>query len=135
MLPPNIFSISDSLNPASSIAGNRFGISALLSSPFVQVRNSWFVLRMYGAKVIERQDADWLSDAYLMLNRVRNHMYLLRGLATDALPTKDEDVERLARSLGFGRGSRSSFFERYRRITRRARQVCDRLFYGETEGS
>lgn len=83
--------------------------------------------------LVDSHDASWLRDAYLMLNRVRNHMFLLRGLATDALPTRDEEVERLARSLGYGRLSRSKFLERYRRVTRRARRVTDRLFYGEAD--
>jgi glutamate-ammonia-ligase adenylyltransferase len=82
-------------------------------------------------EIIETSDASWLRDAYLMLNRVRNHMFLMRGLATDALPTRDDELERLARSLGYGRLSRSAFVERYRRVTRRARRVTDRLFYGE----
>jgi [glutamine synthetase] adenylyltransferase / [glutamine synthetase]-adenylyl-L-tyrosine phosphorylase len=104
--------------------------------PQVRTPNTFKAIdRLEEAKVVESPDADWLRDAYLMLNRVRNHMFLLRGIATDALPTRDEDVERLARSLGFGRGSRGMFLERYRRITRRARQVCDRLFYGESDAS
>ncbi|HVL80431.1 MAG TPA: bifunctional [glutamine synthetase] adenylyltransferase/[glutamine synthetase]-adenylyl-L-tyrosine phosphorylase [Actinomycetota bacterium] len=81
--------------------------------------------------LVHPRDAAWLRDAYLMLNRVRNHLYLLRGLPTDVLPTADEEVERLARSLGYGRLARSTFMEEYRRVTRRARQVCDRVFYGE----
>ncbi|MEX2540025.1 MAG: bifunctional [glutamine synthetase] adenylyltransferase/[glutamine synthetase]-adenylyl-L-tyrosine phosphorylase [Actinomycetota bacterium] len=84
-----------------------------------------------GSGLIEPQDAQWLREAYLLLNRVRNHLFLLRGLATDALPTRDEEMERLARSLGYGRLSRSKFLERYKRVTRRARRVTDRLFYGE----
>jgi glutamate-ammonia-ligase adenylyltransferase len=83
------------------------------------------------ATLLDPQDAIWLRDAYLLLNRVRNHLFLLRGLATDVLPTRDEEVERLARSLGYGRMSRSRFLERYRRVTRRARRVTDRVFYGE----
>jgi glutamate-ammonia-ligase adenylyltransferase len=82
------------------------------------------------AHVVDDRDAEWLRDAYLMLNRVRNHMFLLRGLATDALPSRDDDLERLARSLGYPRPARSQFLEDYRRVTRRARRVCDRLFYG-----
>jgi glutamate-ammonia-ligase adenylyltransferase len=87
------------------------------------------------AGLMDAPDAAWLRDAYLLLNRVRNHMFLLRGLATDALPTRDDDLERLARSLGYGRLSRSRFLERYRRVTRRARRVTDRLFYGDDSAS
>lgn len=99
-----------------------------------QLRTSNTLLAIEGlveAELMEARDASWLRDAYLLLNRVRNHLFLLRGLATDALPTRDEEVERLARSLGYGRGSRSRFLEHYRRTTRRARRVTDRLFYGE----
>jgi glutamate-ammonia-ligase adenylyltransferase len=81
--------------------------------------------------LIGGRDAAWLREAYLLLNRVRNHMFLLRGLATDALPERDEDLEKLARSLGYGRLSRARFLEHYRKVTRRARRVTDRLFYGE----
>jgi glutamate-ammonia-ligase adenylyltransferase len=83
------------------------------------------------AKLIDSRDAGWLRDAYLLLNRVRDHMFLLRGLATDVLPTRDVEISRLASSLGYGRLSRSRFLDHYRRVTRRARQVTDRLFYGE----
>jgi glutamate-ammonia-ligase adenylyltransferase len=62
-------------------------------------------------------------------------MFLLRGLATDVLPSRDEELERLARSLGYGRLSRSRFLERYRQVTRRARRVTDRLFYGGYSGA
>jgi glutamate-ammonia-ligase adenylyltransferase len=83
------------------------------------------------AGLIADRDATWLKDAYFLLNRVRNHMFLLRGLATDSLPARDDELERLSRSLGYGRLSRSKLLERYRRVTRRARRVTDRLFYGE----
>jgi glutamate-ammonia-ligase adenylyltransferase len=101
--------------------------------PDVRTPNTYEAIgRLERAGSIETRDADWLRDAYLLLNRVRNHMFLLRGLVTDALPSRDDEVERLARSLGYGRMSRSSFLERYMRVTRRARRVTDRLFYGET---
>src|SRR5439155_19225288 len=87
--------------------------------------------RLEEAALIEKRDASWLRDAYSLLNRVRNHMFLLRRLATDALPDRDDDLEKLARSLGYGRLSRSRFIEQYRRVTRRARRVTNRLFYGE----
>jgi glutamate-ammonia-ligase adenylyltransferase len=99
-----------------------------------QLRTSNTLLAIEGlveTGLMDERDASWLRDAYLLLNRVRNHLFLLRGVATDALPTRDEEVERLARSLGYGRGSRSRFLEHYRRVTRRARRVTDRLFYGE----
>lgn len=100
--------------------------------PEVRTPNTYEAIdHLLSAGLIEPRDAEWLRDAYLLLNRVRNHMFLLRGLVTDALPSRDDEVERLARSLGYGRMSRSRFLERYMRVTRRARRVTDRLFYGE----
>ncbi|HVE92455.1 MAG TPA: hypothetical protein VNE62_09195, partial [Actinomycetota bacterium] len=89
--------------------------------------------RLAALDLVGDSDRAWLREAYLVLNRVRNHLFLLRGLPTDVLPSRDEDLERLARSLGYGRLSRAGFLDDYRRITRRARRVCDRLFYGEDE--
>ncbi len=85
---------------------------------------------LHGLDGVRKEDVAWLRDAYLLLNRVRNHLFVLRGLPTDVIPKRDEDVERLARSLGYGRRGRSRFLEDYRRGTRRARRICDRLFYG-----
>jgi glutamate-ammonia-ligase adenylyltransferase len=100
--------------------------------PQVRTPNTYKAIdRLEEAGEIGQQDASWLRDAYLLLNRVRNHLFLLRGLATDILPTRDDELEKLARSLGYGRLSRSRFIEHYRKVTRRSRRVCDRLFYGE----
>ena len=104
------------------------------AAPEVRTPNTLEALEALGAAGhVERSDLEWLRDAYLFLNRTRNHLYLLRGLQTDSLPTRDEELERLARSLGYGRRSRSRLVETYRRVTRRARKVCDRLFYGEDD--
>jgi glutamate-ammonia-ligase adenylyltransferase len=100
--------------------------------PQVRTPNTFKAIdRLEEVGVIEPEDARWLREAYLLLNRVRNHMFLLRGLATDVLPTRDSELEKLALSLGYGRLGRSRFIDHYRKATRRARQVCDRLFYGE----
>jgi len=63
-------------------------------------------------------------------------MYLVRGRATDSLPTNPDELELLARALGYASpGARVRFVEDYRRITRRARQVCEDVFYGGRLGS
>lgn len=81
--------------------------------------------------LLELEKARWLVDAYRFVNRVRNVLYLVRSRPSDALPQKAEELEMLARALGYpAPGARVAFGEDYRRITRRARQVCEDVFYG-----
>lgn len=78
------------------------------------------------------EQARWLIEAYRFVNRTRNTLYLVRGRGVDALPSKPEEAEVLARALGYqGPGARLQFGEDYRRATRRARQVCEDVFYGK----
>jgi len=71
-------------------------------------------------------DRDVLADAYRFCERTRNRWYLVKGSPDDSLPQGDRLV-RLARSLDT---SPAELREQYRRVTRRARQVVERLFYG-----
>jgi glutamate-ammonia-ligase adenylyltransferase len=80
-----------------------------------------------GAGVLDPGDADVLAVAYRFCERTRNRLYLVRGAPGDALPTQADQLSRLARSLGT---SAVALREEYRRVTRRARVVVERLFYG-----
>jgi [glutamine synthetase] adenylyltransferase / [glutamine synthetase]-adenylyl-L-tyrosine phosphorylase len=79
--------------------------------------------------IIEHQDAQWLRDGYHFLSHVRNRLYLLRQRDVDVLPQAPQQLELLARSLGYGRGGWQEFDEDRRRYARHVRQVTDRLFY------
>jgi glutamate-ammonia-ligase adenylyltransferase len=84
--------------------------------------------------LLDIDKARWLVDAYRFVNRTRNVLYLVKGRATDALPQKADELETLARGLGYpAPGARVAFGEDYRRITRRARRACEDLFYGKGE--
>ncbi len=86
--------------------------------------------------LLDIEKGRWLVDAYRFLNRVRNTMYLIRGRSTDSLPNEAEELELLARALGYpSPGARNAFVEDYRRTTRRARQVCEDVFYGGRLGA
>jgi glutamate-ammonia-ligase adenylyltransferase len=77
--------------------------------------------------VIERDDADVLGTAYRFCEATRNRLYLVASGPGDALPAQESALLRwLARSLGT---SPSQLREDYRRVTRRARRVVERLFY------
>ena len=79
------------------------------------------------AGVLDPADAAVLTVAYRFCERTRNRLYLVRGAPGDALPTQADQLSRLARSLGT---SAVALREEYRRVTRRARLVVERLFYG-----
>jgi glutamate-ammonia-ligase adenylyltransferase len=76
---------------------------------------------------IDEADADALAAAYRYGERTRNRLFLVRGAPGDALPVEAEQLGRLARSLGT---SGPELREEYRRVTRRSREVTERLFYG-----
>jgi len=80
---------------------------------------------------IDLEKGRWMVEAYRFLNRVRNTMYLVRGRSGDSLPSDPDELELLARALGYpSPGARVAFLEEYRRTTRRSRQVCEDVFYG-----
>jgi glutamate-ammonia-ligase adenylyltransferase len=81
-----------------------------------------------GAGALEADDLATLAAAYRFCERTRNRWFLVKGSPGDSLPTQGDQLARLARSLGTTGGE---LREQYRRVTRRARQVVERLFYGK----
>ena len=74
-------------------------------------------------------DAEVLRAAYRFCEQARNRWWLVGSgpTATDSLPARPDDLLHLSRSLGTTPGA---LREDYRRVTRRARRVVERLFYG-----
>lgn len=77
--------------------------------------------------VVGSADHEILADAYRFCEQTRNRLHLVRETSGDALPSRPETLVPLARSLGV---TASELREQYRRVTRRSRQVVERLFYG-----
>jgi glutamate-ammonia-ligase adenylyltransferase len=79
--------------------------------------------------VLAAGDAEVLATAYRFCERARNRWYLVGAAppSVDALPQRPDALNRLARSLGT---SPHALRADYRRVTRRARHVVERLFYG-----
>jgi glutamate-ammonia-ligase adenylyltransferase len=55
---------------------------------------------------------------------------LSSGRAGDSVPTDFRALGRVAHLLGYPTHDRGALLEDYRRVTRRARAVMERLFYG-----
>jgi glutamate-ammonia-ligase adenylyltransferase len=88
---------------------------------------------LVGLDAIAEEDAARLREAYELCERARNYRYLLTGTSTDALPIDGDEAEKLARMLGYIHRPQQTLREEYRRVTRRAREVVERVFYGRAE--
>ena len=86
--------------------------------------------RLSSAGVVRGEDADILRAAYRFCERTRNRWWLVGSApsAVDALPQRPDDLSHLARSLDT---NAARLRDEYRRVTRRARRVVERLFYGK----
>jgi glutamate-ammonia-ligase adenylyltransferase len=82
------------------------------------------------AGLVAADDAAVLGDAWMLAARVRNAILLVRGRAADSLPTDLRKLAGVARLLGYPPGGGAALVDDYRRTTRRARTVVERLFYG-----
>jgi glutamate-ammonia-ligase adenylyltransferase len=85
---------------------------------------------LHAAGLLGHDDASALDGAYRFCASVRNRLFLRTGRTRDSLPSDPEEAARLARSLGYELDPRTALREEYRRVTRRARRVMERVFYG-----
>ena len=82
------------------------------------------------AGLLDREEETILLEAYRFCARVRNRLFLRSGRTRDSLPDEPTEATRLGRSLGYTQSPRTALREDYRRVTRRARRVVERRFYG-----
>ena len=81
------------------------------------------------AGLLDATDAAVLSDTWTLTATVRNALLLARGRAATALPSSGPELAGVARALGYPAGAQGDFLDDYRRATRRARLVVERVFY------
>jgi glutamate-ammonia-ligase adenylyltransferase len=85
------------------------------------------IAALEGAGALTAADAAILSEAYRFCDQARNRLFLVRAAPGDSLPRTGGVLTTLARSMGT---TPTELREEYRRRTRRAREVVERLFYG-----
>ena len=83
---------------------------------------------LVSAGAMTGEDASALAESYRFCEHVRNRLFLVDGTAGDAFPTAPDRLVVLARSLDT---TPSELRDHFRRVTRRARRVTERLFYGQ----
>ena len=82
------------------------------------------------AGLIDAGDADELAAGWTMATRARGAATLVRGRPTDEVPHSGRDLAAVASALGHDPDADpGEFLDEYRRVTRRARAVVDRVFY------
>ena len=81
------------------------------------------------AGLLDATDAAVLADTWTLTAAVRNALLLVRGRAATALPSSGPELAGVARTLGYPAGAQGDFLDDYRRATRRARLVVERVFY------
>jgi glutamate-ammonia-ligase adenylyltransferase len=81
------------------------------------------------AGLVSAGDAATLREGWCAATRARNALMLVRGRPADVLPDDARTLAGVARAVGYPAGSRVEFVDAYRKATRRARAVVERVFY------
>ncbi|MCP2253718.1 glutamate-ammonia-ligase adenylyltransferase [Prauserella aidingensis] len=85
---------------------------------------------MAEAGLAAREDVDALREAWSLATRARNAAMLVRGKAVDQLPTSGRELTAVASVFGYGvDDDAGEFLDTYRKTTRQAHAVVERLFY------
>jgi glutamate-ammonia-ligase adenylyltransferase len=87
------------------------------------------------SELVSQSDFTQLEAAWKLVMRVRNASMLVRGRATDTVPTDLIELSRVSHLLGYGLRGGQQLTDEYRRLTRRSRAVIKREFYGEVESA
>jgi glutamate-ammonia-ligase adenylyltransferase len=83
------------------------------------------------AGLLTASDAAELAASWTMATRARNAVMLVKGKPGDQLPRSGRELAAVAVAMGYpADGDPGVFLDDYRRATRRARTVVERVFYG-----
>jgi [glutamine synthetase] adenylyltransferase / [glutamine synthetase]-adenylyl-L-tyrosine phosphorylase len=82
------------------------------------------------AGLLAADDADALAAAWRMASGLRNAVTQVRGRPADALPHDIRERAAVAHIRGYAPGESDQLLNDYLRVTRRARAVVERVFWG-----
>jgi glutamate-ammonia-ligase adenylyltransferase len=82
------------------------------------------------AELLGAADAESLATAWRTATGLRNAIVQVRGRASDSLPNDARERAAVAHIRGYGPGESDAMVNDYLRVTRRARQVVERIFWG-----
>ena len=82
---------------------------------------------------VSEDDAAPLRESFVLCERARNYRYLLTASPGDSLPVDGDEAEKLARMLGYTHRPQQTLRDDYRRVTRRARAIVERLLYARED--
>jgi glutamate-ammonia-ligase adenylyltransferase len=82
------------------------------------------------AGLVDETDAETLRAAWIFASRARSAITLWTNKTSDVLPADRAQLEGIARVMEYPPGSANRLEEDYLAVTRRARAVFERLFYG-----
>ncbi|TFC52591.1 bifunctional [glutamine synthetase] adenylyltransferase/[glutamine synthetase]-adenylyl-L-tyrosine phosphorylase [Cryobacterium sp. TMT1-21] len=85
------------------------------------------------ADLVSDADAETLTVAWKFASRCRSAITLWTNKTSDVLPTDRAQLEGVARVMQYPPGSANQLEEEYLSLTRRARAVFERRFYGPAE--
>jgi glutamate-ammonia-ligase adenylyltransferase len=83
--------------------------------------------------LVDEADAAKLRDAWIFAARARSAMTLWSAKTSDVLPRDRQQLDGVARLMGYPPGSASALEDDYLRVTRISRTVFERYFYGITD--
>ncbi len=81
-------------------------------------------------ELVGAADAALLAGSWRLASRIRSANVIWSGKPSDLLPSSRRDLEAVARWCGYEAGQAARLEEDYLGLTRRARVVFERLFYG-----
>lgn len=81
------------------------------------------------AGILDQSDAEALREAWLLASQIRSATALFTAKGSDVLPLDRRELEGISRLLGYPSGGGSELENDYLRITRRSRQVFERVFF------
>jgi [glutamine synthetase] adenylyltransferase / [glutamine synthetase]-adenylyl-L-tyrosine phosphorylase len=108
-------------------------LCAVAGNPELRVTSTTEALvALRRAGQLDDDQAEALRSAWELASRARNAIFLVRGKPSDQLPRPGAELVGVARACGYGPDEDAGqFLEDYRRTTRHARAVVERVFYDQ----